>query len=172
MMGVMASETDIRTALKHVLDPEIGINIVDLGLVYRIEVAGTRVLVVMTMTSPACPLGDHLKQLVTEAIHAHVSEVADVEIAIEWEPPCSLFVATMTVGTLAWACGNAQWLAGAAIIVPAVLGLPLAYRPSFYLHVGALHLSLILRVVGDLNDELGRCEAGVACSTRSHCCCS
>ena len=68
MMGVMASELDIRGALKHVLDPEIGVNIVDLGLVYRIEVEGTRALVVMTMTSPACPLVDYLKELVTSAI--------------------------------------------------------------------------------------------------------
>jgi len=46
--------------------------------------------------------------------------------------------------------------AHAPIIFPAVLGLPLAYRPAFYLHVGILHLSLILRVVGDLVDSLGR----------------
>lgn len=46
--------------------------------------------------------------------------------------------------------------AHAPIIFPAVLGLPLAYRPSFYAHVGLLHLSLILRVAGDLNDEIGR----------------
>ncbi len=87
MMGVMASELDIRAALRHVLDPEIGINVVDLGLVYRIEVEGMRALVVMTMTSPACPLADYLKALVTEAIRQHVPDVTDVEIAIEWEPP-------------------------------------------------------------------------------------
>ena len=87
MMCVMASDLDIRAALKHVLDPEIGINIVDLGLVYRIEVEGTRALVVMTMTSPACPLVDYLKELVTEAVRQHVPEVTEVEIAIEWEPP-------------------------------------------------------------------------------------
>ena len=87
MMGVMASEPDIRAALKHVLDPEIGINIVDLGLVYRIEVEGTCALVVMTMTSPACPLVDYLKDLVTEAVREHVPDVTDVEMAIEWEPP-------------------------------------------------------------------------------------
>jgi hypothetical protein len=46
--------------------------------------------------------------------------------------------------------------AHAPIIFPAVLGVPLAYRPSFYLHVGVLHLSLIVRVVGDLVDVLGR----------------
>ena len=87
MMGVMASEPDIRAALKHVIDPEIGINIVDLGLVYRIEIEGSRVLVTMTMTSPACPLADYLKTLVTEAIQEHVPDVTTIEIAIEWEPP-------------------------------------------------------------------------------------
>ena len=46
--------------------------------------------------------------------------------------------------------------AHAPIIFPAVLGLPLAYRPSFYLHVGVLHVSLIARVVRDLVEVLGR----------------
>jgi hypothetical protein len=46
--------------------------------------------------------------------------------------------------------------AHAPLIFPAILGLPLAYRRSFYLHVGVLHVSLILRVVGDLVEELGR----------------
>ena len=46
--------------------------------------------------------------------------------------------------------------AHAPIIFPAVLGVPLPYRPSFYLHVGVLHLSLIVRLVGDLVDVLGR----------------
>jgi hypothetical protein len=46
--------------------------------------------------------------------------------------------------------------AHAPIIFPAVLGLPLVYRPAFYLHAGVLHVSLILRVVGDLVDTLGR----------------
>jgi hypothetical protein len=46
--------------------------------------------------------------------------------------------------------------AHAPLIFPAILGLPLAYRPSFYLHVGVLHASLIVRLAGDLNDELGR----------------
>ena len=63
--------------------------------------------------------------------------------------------------------------AHAPIIFPAVLGLPLAYRPSFYLHVGVLHVSLIVRVVGDLVDVLGTVAgSGAVCSTRSRCCCS
>ena len=83
----MATEHDIREALRQVLDPEIGVNIVDLGLVYRIEVDGRRVRIAMTMTSPACPLADYLKDLVTSAIRDHVPDVEDVDIAVEWEPP-------------------------------------------------------------------------------------
>jgi metal-sulfur cluster biosynthetic enzyme len=64
----MATETDIREALRHVVDPEIGVNIIDLGLVYRIEVGGARAHITMTMTSPACPLADYLKNLVDHSI--------------------------------------------------------------------------------------------------------
>jgi len=83
----MATDTDIREALLHVVDPEIGVNIVDLGLVYRIEVEGGRSRITMTMTSPTCPLADYLKDLVTSAIRQHVPDVVDVDINFEWEPP-------------------------------------------------------------------------------------
>ena len=83
----MATDSDIREALRHVVDPEIGVNIVDLGLVYRIEVEGARARIAMTMTSPACPLVDYLKDLVTSAIRQHVPDVVDVDINLEWEPP-------------------------------------------------------------------------------------
>jgi metal-sulfur cluster biosynthetic enzyme len=83
----MATAADIRNALRGVVDPELGVNIVDLGLVYRIEVDGARAAIAMTMTTPACPLVDYLKELVTSAIAEHVPTVTDVEIVIEWEPP-------------------------------------------------------------------------------------
>ncbi len=87
MMNSMATEPDIREALRQVLDPEIGVNIVDLGLVYRIEVDGACVRIAMTMTSPACPLADYLKELVTSAIRDRLPDVAQVDIVVEWEPP-------------------------------------------------------------------------------------
>jgi metal-sulfur cluster biosynthetic enzyme len=87
MMSEMVTASDIREALRQVLDPEIGVNIVDLGLVYRIEIEATRARIAMTMTTPACPLVDYLKELVTSAIIDHVPGVNDVEIVIEWEPP-------------------------------------------------------------------------------------
>jgi metal-sulfur cluster biosynthetic enzyme len=86
-MDAMATEPDIREALRQVLDPEIGVNIVHLGLVYRIEVDGARVRNAMTMTSSACPLADYLKDLVTSAIRDRVPDVGDVDIVVEWEPP-------------------------------------------------------------------------------------
>ena len=87
MMEVMATDTDIREALRHVVDPEIGVNIVDLGLVYRIDVVGTTARIAMTMTSPACPLADYLKDLGAAAIRQHVPDVVDIDITLEWEPP-------------------------------------------------------------------------------------
>ena len=83
----MATETDVRDALRHVIDPEIGVNIVDLGLVYRIEVVGARVRITMTMTTPACPLADYLKELVTSAIRRVVPDAVGVEIDVVSEPP-------------------------------------------------------------------------------------
>ena len=83
----MATDIDIREALRHVVDPEIGVNIVDLGLVYRIEVEDAHARIAMTMTSPACPLVDYLKDLVTSAIRERVPNVVDVDITLEWEPP-------------------------------------------------------------------------------------
>jgi metal-sulfur cluster biosynthetic enzyme len=87
MMTAMITESDVREALRHVLDPEIGVNIVDLGLVYRIAVDGDRADVAMTMTSPACPLADYMKDLVVSAIHEHLPALTDVAVAIEWDPP-------------------------------------------------------------------------------------
>jgi metal-sulfur cluster biosynthetic enzyme len=81
------TETAVREALRQVIDPELGINIVDLGLVYKIEIDGSGVRVVMTMTSPACPLGDYLKDLVDSTVKWRVREVEDVEIVLVWEPP-------------------------------------------------------------------------------------
>lgn len=78
--------TAVPDALRHVIDPELGINIIDLGLVYGIEITDSRVRVVMTMTSPACPLGDYLKDMVESTVKTCVPGVQEVEIALVWEP--------------------------------------------------------------------------------------
>jgi metal-sulfur cluster biosynthetic enzyme len=81
------SEEDIRSALESVEDPEAGMNIVALGLVYSIEADDKRVRVAMTMTSPACPAAPYLVDEATAAIRAVAPEGTDVEVELVWEPP-------------------------------------------------------------------------------------
>jgi len=64
----VVTEDDIMAALQGVNDPEVGVNIVDLGLVYSTEINGDQVRVAMTMTTPACPMHSYLTQEVRAAI--------------------------------------------------------------------------------------------------------
>jgi metal-sulfur cluster biosynthetic enzyme len=82
------SEGSARTALKEVLDPEIGINIVDLGLIYRLNVSEGRIAVTMTLTSPTCPMGDLLLDEV-EAALGRLAPDAQIDLEVVWEPPWS-----------------------------------------------------------------------------------
>ncbi len=80
---------DARESLKNVYDPEIGINIVDLGLVYDVDVAETGdVLVTMTLTSLGCPLGPVIVQEVTGALK-DLPGINDVDVKLVWSPPWS-----------------------------------------------------------------------------------
>jgi metal-sulfur cluster biosynthetic enzyme len=81
------SELEVREALKHVEDPEAGMSIVELGLVYAIAAAPGRVRVAMTMTSPACPLGPYLVDEAAAAIRAAAPEGTDVHVELVWDPP-------------------------------------------------------------------------------------
>ena len=81
------SEDDVRAALKTVEDPEAGMDIVDLGLVYGIEAADERIRVEMTMTSPACPAAPYLVDEATAAIRAIAPDGVDVQVELVWEPP-------------------------------------------------------------------------------------
>ena len=83
---VTIAEQDILNALREVLDPELGVNVVDLGLVYSTEVSGRDVRVVMTMTTPACPLHSYLREAAIEAIRGLVPEAGQVSVEIVWEP--------------------------------------------------------------------------------------
>jgi metal-sulfur cluster biosynthetic enzyme len=84
------TEDKIREALKQVIDPELFVNIIDLGLVYSVitEPAGEKdnVKIDMTMTSPACPAGPQLIAQSKQMVGA-VEGVADVEIRIVMTPP-------------------------------------------------------------------------------------
>ncbi|WP_323847984.1 metal-sulfur cluster assembly factor [Nitrogeniibacter mangrovi] len=68
----MIDETAVREALRRVDDPEIGMNIVDLGLIYAVEVGEAHIAIRMTMTSPACPMG----QMIMDDIEAALKRLA------------------------------------------------------------------------------------------------
>jgi metal-sulfur cluster biosynthetic enzyme len=85
----MPAEQDILRALHAVSDPEVGVNIVDLGLIYSVEIDGGRVRIVMTMTTPACPMHFYLTEEVRETILAEFEEVGEVEVQLVWEPAWS-----------------------------------------------------------------------------------
>ena len=80
-------EEEIRRALASVEDPEAGMNIVDLGLVYAISAEDGRVRVAMTMTSPACPVAPYLVDEASAAIRGVAPAGTDVEVELVWEPP-------------------------------------------------------------------------------------
>ena len=84
-----ALKVKVAQALHEVVDPEVGVNIIDLGLVYRVEVRGSRVDVIMTMTTPACPLHAYLSENVKEAIRRHAPQITDVDVELVWDPPWS-----------------------------------------------------------------------------------
>ena len=82
----MPTRDEVIEALREVEDPELGMDIVELGLMYDVEVDGPNVKVRHTLTSMGCPVGP----MIQEAIHESVSRVPgveDVEVDLTWEPP-------------------------------------------------------------------------------------
>lgn len=79
------TRTEILDALKEVEDPELMMNIVDLGLVYRVEIVEDAIEIDFTLTTPGCPAGDYIQQQVIEKAEA-VSD-RPVEVKLVWNPP-------------------------------------------------------------------------------------
>ncbi|MBE3557079.1 MAG: metal-sulfur cluster assembly factor [Firmicutes bacterium] len=88
-MGVVrATQEDVMEALKDVYDPELGLNIVDLGLIYNVDFSedGKKIHIDMTMTAIGCPLYDELEEQVRSALLL-LPGVEEVEVALVWDPP-------------------------------------------------------------------------------------
>ena len=77
----------VYDALRGVDDPEVGLNVVELGLVYGVDVGPGKVHVRMTMTSAACPLGEQIVEAAESAIRQALPEAADIDIELVWDPP-------------------------------------------------------------------------------------
>ncbi|GAB7127713.1 metal-sulfur cluster assembly factor [Silvimonas sp. JCM 19000] len=80
------TENTIRNALRTVLDPEIGINVVDLGLIYAVDVAAPTVTIRMTMTTPSCPMGKLLQDEVYAAAQAALGAGWQLDVQLVWQP--------------------------------------------------------------------------------------
>ena len=81
----MASKQEILEVLKGVIDPEIGINIIDLGLVYEVESKDDVNIITMTLTTPGCPMHSSISTWV-ENVVGHFEPKKEVIINLVWEP--------------------------------------------------------------------------------------
>jgi metal-sulfur cluster biosynthetic enzyme len=82
----MPTKDEVLTALRQVEDPELGMDIVELGLVYDVEVDDSTVKVIHSLTSMGCPAGPYIQEGVAEATRT-VPGVEDVQVELTWDPP-------------------------------------------------------------------------------------
>lgn len=80
------TEDKLWAALRSVIDPELGCNLVDLGLIYSLAIDGGRVDVKMTLTTPGCPMHDSLAEGVQSAL-LQVEGVEEANVEVVWDPP-------------------------------------------------------------------------------------
>jgi metal-sulfur cluster biosynthetic enzyme len=86
MSATQLTETTVFDALRQVLDPEIGMSIVDLGLIYDVRVEGSRVRVAMTLTSAGCPMGESIRDGAELAL-LNIAGVTDAQVELVFDPP-------------------------------------------------------------------------------------
>ncbi|MBI3318530.1 MAG: SUF system NifU family Fe-S cluster assembly protein [Candidatus Omnitrophica bacterium] len=79
-------QEEVRSALKQVIDPELNMNVVDLGLIYGIDIQGAQVKVTYTLTSPGCPLGPVIKGQMQGSL-GKIPWVKEIEADLVWSPP-------------------------------------------------------------------------------------
>ena len=83
----MIAEAEVLAALQGVNDPEVGVNVVDLGLIYGVRIQGADVAIEMTSTTPACPLADFLEQEIQRALRARFPDLERITVTLVWDPP-------------------------------------------------------------------------------------
>ncbi|TAK99281.1 MAG: metal-sulfur cluster assembly factor [Verrucomicrobia bacterium] len=85
-MTTQLNEAAVLDALRQVIDPEVGMNVVDMGLIYHVAIEGARVRVAMTLTSPGCPMGESIRDGAQVAL-LNLDGVADAEVELVFDPP-------------------------------------------------------------------------------------
>src|ERR1700732_2127394 len=84
--STMPSEADVMDALSNVIDPELGLDFVELGLIYGVEVEAGAVHVTFTLTSPGCPIGPQVSEQIEEFV-SELEGVDDVQSTMTFSPP-------------------------------------------------------------------------------------
>ncbi len=82
----MITEEKVMQSLRAVVDPELGISIVDLGLVYYVDIQPERILVEITMTTPNCPLHAVITRDAEQVLQSDFPEIKTVQIELVWQP--------------------------------------------------------------------------------------
>lgn len=84
----MVSQDQVFEKLRQCLDPELGVNIVDLGLIYGVNIEDSRINVLLTLTTPGCPLDSYFVKDITAKLK-RIKGVSDVSVELTFEPPWS-----------------------------------------------------------------------------------
>ena len=84
--SAFADEGEEQRPAPQVIDPELNCNIVDLGLIYGVQVDGDKVMVTMTLTTPGCPMHESIAMGAQNAL-LNLDEVEEVEVLLVWNPP-------------------------------------------------------------------------------------
>lgn len=85
MTTTAPTEADVWKTLRQIIDPELGCNIVDLGMIYDVALEGRHVHMTMTLTTPGCPMGDILTSAAESTLRA-MPGIEDAEVRLVWEP--------------------------------------------------------------------------------------
>lgn len=87
MLQLFISEELVYAALKEVIDPELGLNIVDLGLIYSVDIEENGyITITMTLTTPGCPLHASFAQEIERVLWQSIPELTGVSVELVWEP--------------------------------------------------------------------------------------
>lgn len=88
LLQTFMTEEMVLTAIKAVIDPELGLNIVDLGLIYSVDIAEDgRIAITMTLTTPGCPLHASFAQEIERVLWQSIPDLTGIQVELVWDPP-------------------------------------------------------------------------------------
>lgn len=88
LLQTFMTEEMVLTAIKAVIDPELGLNIVDLGLIYSVDIEEDgRITITMTLTTPGCPLHASFAQEIERVLWQSIPDLTGVQVELVWDPP-------------------------------------------------------------------------------------